>query len=493
MLIVGGGACLLLAGCGGEAAPTSKPPLRSEAAPPAASGISRKSAASRAAKTRQPSVPPAPSSDSPGDESPMIQTVYRPADTRPVHDDQKLAQRGIHRYESRRLRLYTDIDAKIAAGLPGVIDQAYEAWEAYFGPLPPDRARRDFQITGYIMADRQRFEECGLIPRDLPPFLHGRHRGAEFWMHDQSSEYYRRHLMIHEATHCFMTIMPNVILPAWYLEGMAELFGMHDVAESGKVEFRVLPANAGHWGRIRLMQEMVAAGAVKGVDDVTRLKSDDFLKDGAYAWAWGLCQFLDGHPRYRMRFRELARQLDGAPFGAATRTLFVADAHELREEWLQFAVAVCYGYDFEHAAIEFRSGMPLAPGETRTVTIAADRGWQASGAAVAVGKEYEVVARGRYMLAAQPKPWDCEPQGISFRYFDGEPLGRLMAAIRPEPVTENSAAQPWKTVAIGRRQTFVAASNGTVYFRVNDFWNELADNAGTVEIEIREISPPSAK
>jgi hypothetical protein len=411
---------------------------------------------------------------------------------RPVHDDQRLAQRGIRRFESQRLRLYTDIAPQLAAALPAVIDQAYAAWEEYFGRLPPDRAGGDFQITGYIMADRDLFVASGLVPRDLPPFINGRHRGAEFWMHDQQSDYYRRHLMIHEATHCYTTIMPDVFLPAWYLEGMAELFGMHDLDESGKVRFRVLPQDPGHWGRIRLIEDMVAEGEVKGFDDVTRLKPDDFLKDGAYAWAWGLCQFLDGHPRYRARFRALARGLEGKQFAIASRELFAADARELREEWLQFATKLCYGYDIERSAIDFQRGAVLKSGETAAATIAADRGWQPSGAAVVKGRRYEVRAAGRYTLAQQPKPWECEPPGVSIRYCEGQPLGRIVAAIRPDPEAADAPPpHPWSALPIGGRQVFTAESSGTVYFRVNDFWNELADNAGSVEIEIREVSADS--
>ena len=35
-------------------------------------------------------------------------------------------------------------------------------------------------------------------------------------------------------------------------------------------------------------------------------------------------------------------------------------------------------------------------------------------------------------LADEPKPWVSEPQGITFDYFNGRPLGMVVAAIRVE-------------------------------------------------------------
>src|SRR5580692_3523588 len=53
--------------------------------------------------------------------------VFRRADRRPHFDDAKLRQLGILRFESRRLKLYTDVSAeKVQSVLPAV-DAAYDA------------------------------------------------------------------------------------------------------------------------------------------------------------------------------------------------------------------------------------------------------------------------------------------------------------------------------------------------------------------------------
>ena len=56
---------------------------------------------------------------------------------------------------------------------------------------------------------------AGLLPDNLPSFLNGRHRGQEFWLNDQDQDYYRRHLVIHEATHCYMTIIAEELDVPW--------------------------------------------------------------------------------------------------------------------------------------------------------------------------------------------------------------------------------------------------------------------------------------
>jgi hypothetical protein len=389
--------------------------------------------------------------------------------------------------------LYTDIDPAVARTLPPVIDHLYDAWVAYFGPLPPNREGTDYQVTGYLMRDKALFREFGLLPLDVPYFHHGRHRGVEFWMNDQEYDYYRRHLMIHEATHCFMTTMPDGRAPVWYLEGMAELFGTHEIADDGTVVFRVMPYDrhvfAGH-GRITMINEAVAAGEIKSLDDVASLRANDFLDGPPYAWAWTLCKFLDTHPRYRQRFRSLGGYMAGAQFATMLERLFHTEHSELETEWLLFVNNLEYGYDIERTAIDFRPGYSLpAAGRSDAVKIAADRGWQSSGVRVERGRDYLVQAAGRFSVAQTPKPWISEPDGISFRYVDGRPLGLLLAWIHPDAAEAGPKRHSLPPViAIGANKRFTAEVTGTLYFRVNDSFSELADNAGMLDVWVEEVN-----
>ena len=432
-------------------------------------------------------------------EPPVADTrVYRPSDSRPVYDDAQLADVGIHTYESKRLKLYTDIAPELAEPLPGVMDQAYDAWVDYFGPMPPDREGTEYRMTGFIMADRDLFERHGLVPDELPESFHGRHQRAQFWMADQKYDYYRRHLMIHEGTHCFMLVLPETRAPVWYLEGMAELFGTHRIGPEGRVEFRIMPRDrnepAGvHLDRLKLIREEVAEQGYRSVAEISQLQPGDFVQNESYAWSWAVCKFFDTHPGYRDRFRELGRQQMGDQFDIAIRQLFDHETDAIRTEWSLFATNLCHGYDIERAAITFRPGSPLRDDDgARHVEIAADRGWQSSEVLVHQGDTYQVTATGQFTLAQEPKPWVSEANGISFQYSDGRPLGMLLATIRTaSPAEEGRNDCLLQVIPMGAHAQLTAPLDGTLYFRVNDFWYGLFDNTGKVSIAISTLSDPS--
>lgn len=428
---------------------------------------------------------------------------FRPVDTRPILDDRKLAALGVLRYESKRLVLYTDVSEDFAREILPIADASYEALEEYFGKMPPAKDGADYQLTGYVLRDRQLFREAGLAPKDLPPFLNGRHRGQEFWVNVPGENYYLKHLIVHEATHCFMTLMPNTNSPVWYLEGMAELFGLHRVSEEGDVEFRIMPEPDEFdilrtSGRIKLMQLQIRERGGRTLNEVLAFDSNAFLDNEAYVWSWGLCKFLDAHPRYCERFRELRQHRGFQEFADAMRGLFERDAGELQTEWIWFTHGICPGYDFERAAVKFRDGAALARGEKRTTEIRADRGWQSSAVKLEAGRKYRVTASGRFTLGATPRPWVSESQGITYRYNQGQPLGRLLGVVHTNgsasPDADNSDSttkrEMMPIVSIGKESTFTASADGTLYLRLNDAFSSLDDNTGTAEVVLEEIAEP---
>lgn len=423
------------------------------------------------------------------------QQVYRPTAILPDHNVQRAAELGIQRYESHRLVLYTDIDPDVAATLPPLIDQAYEAWTEYFGPLPPDRAGSEYRMTGYIMRDKDRFRAAGMLPEEaLRTLEHGLHRGAEFWMNEQEYDYYRRHLMIHEGTHCFMTVMPDVRLPLWYLEGMAELFGTHRLNADGTVEFRVMPDDPRDYvgfGRVEMIHEELADGKPRSVAGVLGLSLEEFAESrtAPYAWSWAFCKFLDAHPRYTHRFRDLGRHLEGDQFNLLLESTFEADWSILAVEWDHFAHTLAYGYDIARSAIDFQRGAPLSGPDPATVELRSDVGWQPSGVWLESGETYAVAVDGEVVLANEPRPWISEPQGVSIEYAGGRPIGRVVAAIQSDqPPADDGTGSLLETIDVGRSVVFSPRVSGTLYLRVNDAWNRLADNSGTYRVTILKDS-----
>jgi hypothetical protein len=395
-------------------------------------------------------------------------------------DEAKASAAGIRRLESRRLLLYTDLPSSPDLDeLPQVFDQAVDRWSEYFG-IKSDRLQ-NWRMRASIMRDRDKFAAVGLVPPDLPKFLNGYTRGFDCWLFNQSSPYYRRHLLLHEGVHGFMWTLLGKNAPSWYMEGMAELLATHRWTD-GKLELPYFPRTSAETlklNRIEIVQNDVAHERAKQLIDVAAL--NDFLQVEPYGWSWAAAAFLDGHPRYRDRFRSLTKWLTENNFNTKLREVFAADADQLAEEWQVFTHEIDYGYDFTRTAIDLTPGK-LLDAKPQTIQVEADRGWQNSGVKLEADKNYSISATGKYQVANRTKPWISEPTGISIRYFNGRPLGLLLAAVRPEKTT--GASQFTKPIVIGNGAILKPEQSGTLYFKINDSPGELGDNSGQAAVTI---------
>jgi hypothetical protein len=418
--------------------------------------------------------------------------VFRLSYVRPEISDQTLRQNGLMRFRLKHLDLITDLTPDLYEPLLPLPDAMLATWEEFFGELPPAADNSEFRVTGYLMRDRELFLAAGLVKENTLLSYHGRQIGAEFWLNDQSWDYYRRHLLLHEATHAFMRHLPGeaIDLPMWYLEGMAEMLSAHRLAEDGTVEFNVMPVDRSRFlgfERIAIVQRDVKANGVRPLSAITQFGADDFTKVESYAWCWALCRFLDSHPKYRDRFRGIARELVTVPFRQNMATLYAPDMKQLQTEWLLFAANIEHGFDFERASVEFLAGRPLE--FSATTKVRSDLGWQSSEILVEAGKRYRVTAVGQFTLADHPKPWVSEANGVSIRYSRGRPLGQLQASV----LATNSGDGPpgasmLREVALGNESVFEVVESGTLYLRVNDAWGELADNRGSLSVTVEPIA-----
>src|SRR5262245_47315754 len=144
------------------------------------------------------------------------------------------AQAAIREISSKHLTLYTDLPAGAEIdALPVLFDQAVPQWCAYFG-IDDNQRVAAWRMRGYLMQARAHFAADGLLPADLPNFLNGYTRGDQLWLYNQTSDYYRRHLLLHEGTHAFMAEIRRLVGPAWMNEGMAELLATHRL-EDGRL------------------------------------------------------------------------------------------------------------------------------------------------------------------------------------------------------------------------------------------------------------------
>jgi hypothetical protein len=282
-----------------------------------------------------------------------------------------------------------------------------------------------------------------------------------------------------------MNTMLGGIGPPWYAEGMAELLATHRYAE-GRVTLDYFPKNREEvlqLGRIKLVRDCVAAGRLLTLSMVLDFGPGAHIENEPYAWCWAVAALLDGQASLRDRFRQLSQAVTRPDFNAYFRQLYAADWHELNDAWEVYASQLEHGYDFIRAAIEFAPAAPLASGGGQ-VRVAADRGWQSSRLRLEAGKKYRLRATGRYQVAREPKVWWCEPGGVTIRYYAGQPLGILLAAVRPDERRDDEISPLVHPQVIGLGATLKPEQSGTLYLRINDSPAELADNAGTLDVEI---------
>lgn len=417
-------------------------------------------------------------------------------------DEGRLRAAGIRKLTSRRLTLYTDLPPEQSVEeLPAVFDQAFPQWCDYFHIDP--RQHDDWRMTAYLMKDKLRFLAAGVLPENLPAFIEGRGytRQSESWVWDQSSPYYRRHLLLHEGTHGFMYTLLGNIGPPWYAEGTAELLGTHRW-QDGRLTLNYFPKRSQDvpkLGRIEIVETEFAARRAMRLNDVLNFGPRAHVKDEPYAWCWALAAFLDNHPRYRDRFRSLPKFVNDPDFNRRFAETFTGDGAHMAEEWQVFISNIAYGYDFKRTQIDFTPGKAIGALGAK-VTVAADRGWQNSGQELEAGKTYVLHARGRFQVGKgdpseeagkadtaqairEPRIWWSEPNGVSIHYVHGKPLGILLAAVHPDD--DPPATSPLVTpLVIGLGATIRPVSSGTLFLRANVSDGKLDAAGGSLSVDI---------
>jgi len=428
---------------------------------------------------------------------PLAHLLDQPADSAPRWvpnlprmqvDDARAAAAGIRKLSSKRLTLYTDLPAsEEIERLPQIFDLAFPQWCEYFRI---DQAKRaNWSMTGFLMKDKSRFQQTGTLPGDLPPFQHGYARNYELWLYDQPSDYYRRHLLLHEGTHGFMNTILGACGPPWYMEGIAEMLGTHRF-QDGRLTLNYMPASREevlHWGRVRIIKDAFAENRAMHLANVLEYSASAHLKTEPYAWCWAAAMLLDRHPRYQTRFRQLYKDVLNPDFTDRFFRLMKADWQELSEEWQVMVAGMEYGYDVSRTVIDFTPGKAM-PVSGAVVKVAADRGWQNSRLRLEGGVAYRLRASGRYQVAEEPQPWPCESGGVSIRYYRGMPLGILTAALRADKPASGNCSALLRPAVVGLGTTLTPAEDGTLYLKINDSAAELGDNAGELQVEVRRTT-----
>jgi len=391
---------------------------------------------------------------------------------------------GFLRLQGEFIDIVTDLPADDSLReLPRVFDAAMPQWCEAFRVPPADT--KGWRATAYIMGARERFVEAGFLPKELPAFPHGYQWGDQLWVVEQPSAYYRRHLLLHEGTHWFMVRQFGSAGPPWLMEGLAEWMATHRW-QDGQLQLRIIPQTGQDvplWGRISLINQQLNDGLAPSLDTILRYDNRAHQSSDAYAWSWAAVVFLSQNPATQQAFDKLLH----APLRSddtSTRQLLRAIQPRkalVRAEWSAMLSGLNYGFQpqRELPSLDHR---PTPLDKPKTVTLDTTRGWQSTHLEVQAGQRLRISASGQYSVAAQPKPWLCEPNGVTLRYIDGQPLGKLLMAIATPQTQEPAFSERLKVIPIGQATEMSAPQSGQILLRINESGNDLNDNSGSLTV-----------
>ena len=430
---------------------------------------------------------------------------FRLPDDRPKLNREELLAEGLRIVESRHLILVTDLPLETVTDLPPLADSLFATLEQRLGKLTPDVDGKPFQVTGFLMDARDRFERVHLLPPEQYPIRHGRNLGYQFWMNNQTADYYRRHLLLHEFVHCFLMCEYGMqdIPPLWYTEGIAEYFATHQLhTDVTKSAFGILPATTDGfegWHRIAEIQRHFNLNLSAKDDPVnfvplqTVLHPPDarFQDDSQYAHAWALVWLINHHPELQPMFAPLAtcrtrQQFEDALAGVPDSTWTQMD--QLWPLYLD-GLEEADGTTVRFPAIRILD--PLA--SDRGVSLPAEfvldatEQWISTGFKLTAGQEIRIECKGRYVVEETTKPWFSEPDGITIDYVNGSPLGQVIGVI-----VATNGTQTTRRIPLGTAKNLRSPIDGILWLQVNDEWSKRDKNNGSVTVSIDATKAPSS-
>ncbi len=403
------------------------------------------------------------------------------------------ADDGFNRVSGEHIELVTDLPLDDAIReLPAVFDAAFPFWCREFHVTPAECS--DWKVTAYLMGARERFKAAGYLPSSLPPFQHGYQFGNDLWVVEQPSDYYRRHLLLHEGTHWFMVKRYGSAGPPWLMEGLAEWLATHRWNHQ-ELQMGIIPSSREDvpmWGRITLIQEQLNDGLAPSLEAILRYDGRAHQSPDAYAWSWAAVIFFRNHSATRPVFDRL---LGGALSndGKATPQILQAIRSRkslVRTEWAAMMTSLEYGFDPDRELARLALGTPELTGPVK-FQLDTKSGWQNANVKVAVGQVFDVKATGRYLVQPDPvRNWESEANGLTLRYERAQPLGKLLLAIAEPMDKEPEFSERLACIPCGNAMRVKADKSGTLLFRINEYGTALRDNSGELTIQITPVAQP---
>lgn len=280
----------------------------------------------------------------------------------------------------------------------------------------------------------------------------------------------------HEAVHCFCSLLFGSAGPVWYAEGMAEL-GCYWRPGEKEVNLDPIVIRYLTTADKRALTDLVKPGQVTG----------DSWK--AYAWRWALCYMLVNNKNYAKDFYDLGWNLmkqrsRGVPEGQGRKSfysVFKDSAPEIIFEYEQFLEGLDNGYRADLCEWNWKKKpYNLRTKKMSKAVVNARAGWQPSRAKLEEGKQYELVAKGKWSTAlAQDVSADGNDDG------NGKLIGAVLVVTKLKDKVLKRSYKLSETLELGKRVVFTAPASGHLYLRCAGKMSQVAKNQGKLTVFVR--------
>jgi hypothetical protein len=373
--------------------------------------------------------------------------------------------REVHKVRSRNFLVHTDLPLDQANSLVAQLERMLDSIATYWG-----RPMRGV-IECYVVRDIDTFPIAGMDAVGIRAIktVGGMNVMRTAWdgkRYLAKSIVYaddRPEVVLHEVVHAYCHHSFGRIGPVWYAEGMAEM-GHYWIEGDTTVHAEHRETEYVRRSRRKTLAEATSPHQVSG---------DSWQN---YASRWALCHFLTHAPNYSSRFSLFGRSLLMGR-DVTFEQMYGAVAPQLAFEYEFYLRHIAPGYCVHRTAWDWNTRFAtLRTGHTMNATIAAGRGWQPSGLTVKNGTRYQYASNGVCSIAKSIEKVDADG--------DAQGRGRLVGALLDN-------YQLGAEFELGTEGSFKASSNGNLYLRCRNAWNELPADSGqfSLGIQLQRQSP----
>ena len=261
----------------------------------------------------------------------------------------------------------------------------------------------------------------------------------------------------HEAVHAYCMLAFGRTGPVWYREGMAE------VGRCWRNDDTAVRASTALLEYVRGTDPKSLRAIV---NDSVKADADT---DENSVWRWALCHLLGRNENYTQRFKTLGLALLTGQ-DVNFWDVYGNQSPEIEFEFRFFLKHMEPGYRVDLCSWDWKTAAAVPRRGGARSRIRASLGWQASRATVAAGEEFRFDAAGAWSIDSDHSPLSADGNAAGG--------GRLVGCVLSDYTLSDE-------FELGRSGMFVAPVDGSLFLRCRDSWGEVADNHGTINVQIR--------